>query len=422
MVRTRIAPSPTGIPHIGTIRTALFSFLYAKKCSGQFILRIEDTDQKRLVPGVLEKIYQTFDFLGLTPDEGPQQGGQYGPYIQTQRLDIYQKYTQKLLESAHAYESEGAIRIKMPKTGFTNWKDLIQGKISYPNKEIDDKVLMKSNGIPTYHLAVVIDDHLMKISHVLRGVEWISSTPVHLQLYQALGWQPPLFGHVPIVLGEDKSKLSKRHGAKSALDYRDDGYLPEALISFLAYLGWSYQDNSQLLNISELIQAFDINKIQKSNAVFDIQKLNYFNGKAIRAKSDQQLLSLVKPFLQYPAGDELLLKIIPLIKERITALKDTNSLISFFFNTPQIPAELVNYQQYLADIESVLTKVTWEKTAIETALLKIIDEKNHHKGDFFMGLRLAVCGQRITPPLTESMLILGKDEVVSRIHHAHTTL
>ena len=232
MVRTRIAPSPTGIPHIGTIRTALFSFLYAKKCSGQFILRIEDTDQKRLVPGVLEKIYQTFDFLGLTPDEGPQQGGQYGPYIQTQRLDIYQKYTQKLLESAHAYESEGAIRIKIPKTGFTNWKDLIQGKISYPNKEIDDKVLMKSNGIPTYHLAVVIDDHLMKISHVLRGVEWISSTPVHLQLYQALGWQPPLFGHVPIVLGEDKSKLSKRHGAKSALDYRDDGYLSEALISF----------------------------------------------------------------------------------------------------------------------------------------------------------------------------------------------
>ena len=422
MVRTRIAPSPTGIPHIGTIRTALFSFLYAKKCSGQFILRIEDTDQKRLVPGVLEKIYQTFDFLGLTPDEGPQQGGQYGPYIQTQRLDIYQKYTQKLLESAHAYESEGAIRIKMPKTGFTNWKDLIQGKISYPNKEIDDKVLMKSNGIPTYHLAFVIDDHLMKISHVLRGVEWISSTPVHLQLYQALGWQPPLFGHVPIVLGEDKSKLSKRHGAKSALDYRDDGYLSEALISFLAYLGWSYQDNSQLLNISELIQAFDINKIQKSNAVFDIQKLNYFNGKAIRAKSDQQLLSLVKPFLQYPAGDELLLKIIPLIKERITALKDTNSLISFFFNTPQIPAELVNYQQYLADIDLVLTKVTWEKTAIETALLKIIDEKNHHKGDFFMGLRLAVCGQRITPPLTESMLILGKDEVVSRIHHAHTTL
>ena len=422
MVRTRIAPSPTGIPHIGTIRTALFSFLYAKKCSGQFILRIEDTDQKRLVPGVLEKIYQTFDFLGLTPDEGPQQGGQYGPYIQTQRLDIYQKYTQKLLESAHAYESEGAIRIKMPKTGFTNWKDLIQGKISYPNKEIDDKVLMKSNGIPTYHLAFVIDDHLMKISHVLRGVEWISSTPVHLQLYQALGWQPPLFGHVPIVLGEDKSKLSKRHGAKSALDYRDDGYLSEALISFLAYLGWSYQDNSQLLNISELIQAFDINKIQKSNAVFDIQKLNYFNGKAIRAKSDQQLLSLVKPFLQYPAGDELLLKIIPLIKERITALKDTNSLISFFFNTPQIPAELVNYQQYLADIDLVLTKVTWEKTAIETALLKIIDEKNHHKGDFFMGLRLAVCGQRITPPLTESMLILGKDEVVSRIHHAYTTL
>ncbi len=422
MVRTRIAPSPTGIPHIGTIRTALFSYLHAKKNLGQFILRIEDTDQKRLVPGALDAIYQTFDFLGLTPDEGPQQEGQYGPYIQTERLDVYQKYAQKLLKSYHAYESEGAIRIKMPKTGFTNWKDLIQGKISVPNQEVDDKVLMKSNGIPTYHLAVVIDDHLMKISHVLRGVEWISSTPVHLKLYQAFGWQPPLFGHVPIVLGPDKSKLSKRHGAKSALDYRDDGYLPEALISFLAYLGWSYQDNSQLLNLSELIKVFDINRVQKSNAVFDIQKLNYFNGKAIRNKSDQELLSLIKPYLEYSANDELLLKIIPLVKERITTLKDINQLTGFFFTTPPVPDEMNQYQQYLATIESILGKVEWEKSAIETTLLQLVNDQKYHKGDFFMGLRLAVCGQKITPPLTESMLILGKDAVISRIHHAQKSL
>jgi len=279
-VRTRIAPSPTGVPHIGTIRTALFDYLLAKKYNGEFILRIEDTDKKRLVPESIEKIYQSFDTLGMKRDEDPIIGGSYGPYIQTQRLDIYQKYAQELINIGAAYYcfcseerlkelhekdqyakydrhcrhlspeevkaklDSGApfvIRVKLPETGFSTWHDLVQGKLSLPNTECDDKVLMKTNGIPTYHLAVVVDDYLMKISHVLRGVEWMMSTPVHLFLLESLGWEPPIFAHVPLLLGPDKSKLAKRHGAKSVLDYSTEGYLPEAINNFLFYLGFSYR-------------------------------------------------------------------------------------------------------------------------------------------------------------------------------------
>jgi glutamyl-tRNA synthetase len=208
-VRTRNAPSPTGIPHIGNSRTALWDYLLAKKYKGQFILRLEDTDQKRAVKGSPEKIYQIHKFLELIPDEDYVKGGPHAPYIQTQRLEIYQKYAKQLLNKGVAYKDEGAVRIKMPKTGYTVWKDLVQGKISIPNKEVDDKVILKSDGIPTYHLAATVDDHEMKISHVLRGAEWIVSTPVHLFIYQSLGWTPPIFAHLPLLLGPDKTKLSK---------------------------------------------------------------------------------------------------------------------------------------------------------------------------------------------------------------------
>lgn len=458
MVRVRFAPSPTGIPHIGNTRTTLYNYLFARKNQGKFIVRVEDTDQERLVPGSLEKILEILEFLGMHWDEGP--------YIQSERLNIYQEHAEKLIASNHAYycfctkqrleklrnkqQAQGiavtrynrhcrtlakeeveaklkantpyVIRLKVPDSGKISWVDAIQGKIEFDLETIDDQVLLKSDGFPTYHLGVVVDDHLMNISHVLRGVEWISSTPKQILLFEAFGWTLPIFGHLPIVLGPNKSKLSKRHGAKSALDYRDAGYLPEALISFMAYLGWSYQDNSQLLTLKELTQHFDLAKVQKSNPIFDIQKLNYFNGKAIRAKSDQELLSLVKPYVEYKASDKKLLEIIPLIKERITTLKDVNNLIGFFFTAPSIPDELVKYKQYLADIHNTLSKVDWEKTAIESALLRLVSDKQYHKGDFFMSLRLAVCGQRVTPPLTESMLILGKAEVISRLHHAQKIL
>ncbi len=418
IVRTRIAPSPTGIPHIGTIRTALFSYLLAKKYNGQFILRIEDTDQKRLVPESLDKIFEIFDFLGMTPDEGPRQSGQFGPYIQTQRLDLYQKYAQDLVKTDAAYEDAGAIRIKMPDTGFSSWTDFVQGKISIPNSEIDDKVLLKSDGVPTYHLAVVVDDHLMEITHILRGVEWISSTPVHLLLYKALNWETPQIGHVPIVLGPDKSKLSKRHGARSVLEYADDGYLPQAINNFLFYIGNSYHDNSELLDLKQMIKVFDETKLQKQNAIFDIQKLNYFNQQWIKRLTPDDLpihlLPLLPPSLQKHTA--LIKQILPLTQERLVTLKDFIPLTNFFFTKPDPPAELSDFDpNFLKDAYAVLENSPWNKLSIESGLQGVTDSHGYHRGQFFMALRLAVTSQRITPPLTESMVILGKDEVLRRI-------
>ncbi len=288
-VRVRIAPSPTGIPHIGNTRTALFNYLFDKKNKGQFILMIEDTDRRRLVPGALEKILEILEFLGINWDEGPKKDGGFGPYIQSERLLIYRQYAEELIKKGKAYYcfcsserleklklkqkqkkippkydklclnlshreiqkkikngEKPVIRLKVPEGRKISWNDLIQGEIEFDSSSLDDQILLKSDGFPTYHLAVVVDDHLMKITHVLRGAEWISSTAKHLLLYQAFGWKQPVIGHFPIILGPDKSKLSKRHGAKSALDYRDEGYLPEALNNFMAFLGWSYKDNSDL--------------------------------------------------------------------------------------------------------------------------------------------------------------------------------
>ncbi len=416
-VRTRIAPSPTGIPHIGNTRTALFSYLLAKKNSGQFILRIEDTDQKRLVPESLEAIYEIHDFLKLIPDEDPRKGGPSGPYIQTQRLDLYQKYAQELLKKGVAYQKEGAIRIKMPKQGYTSWNDLVQGKISIPNQEVDDKVLLKSNGIPTYHLAVVVDDHLMNISHIIRGVEWISSTPVHLHLYQALGWQVPIIAHVPLLLGPDKTKLSKRHGAKSVLEYRDDGYLPEAINNFLFYLGNSYQDNSAILTLKQMAQIFDETKLQKQNAIFDIEKLQFFNKQWIKRLTPAELLPRLKPFLpsSWVVKDSLLLQIIPLTQERLTTLKDFPTLTNYFFSSPDYTSISFTSKQHLIDARAVLSQTEWNKSAIESSLQQLTDTHQYHRGQFFMDLRLAITGQKITPPLTESMLILGQQQILSRL-------
>ena len=414
-VRTRYAPSPTGIPHIGNTRTALYAFLLARKYGGKFILRIEDTDQKRTVPGSLEKIYEIQKFLGLTPDEDPQKGGLFGPYIQTQRRQIYQKYVQELVAKGVAYEDEGAIRIKMPKEGYATWHDLVAGKISIPNKEVDDKVLLKSDGVPTYHLAAMIDDHLMEISHIIRGVEYIVSTPVHLKIYEALGWEFPHIAHVPLLLGPDRTKLSKRHGAKSVLEYRDEGYLPEAINNFLFYLGFSYQDNSALLSLADMAKIFDENKIQKQNAIFDIQKLNHFNKAWIKRLSDEDLLERIKPFLKHQVADDTLTKILPLVKERITKLDELDQFITFFFDRPEPQVQTDQTKKYLADALSVLEKNAWTKEAIESALANSANEKGWNRGDYFMALRLAITGSRVTPPLTESMLIIGQDEILARL-------
>lgn len=475
-VRTRNAPSPTGVPHVGNTRTALYDYLLAKKYNGEFLLRIEDTDQDRFVPGSTEKIYQIHDFLGLVRDEDPVIGGPYGPYIQTQRLEIYQKYAQLLVDCGAAYycfcsedrlrklhennpfakydrfcrhlskdavreklasSSPFVLRAKLPETGFTVWHDLVQGKLSLPNTECDDKVIMKTSGIPTYHLAVVIDDHLMKISHVLRGVEWMASTPIHLFLYEALGWDPPIFAHVPLLLGPDKTKLSKRHGAKSVLEYAEEGYLPEAINNFLFYLGFSYKDNSEILTLGQMIEIFDEKKIQRQNAIFDIQRLNYLNSQWIKRIPNEDLYNRLKPFIPPEWPQTMVLSILTLAKDRMFTLKDFAPAAEYFFNTPEVSPVLVLEQSGHTEEE---TK-SWFATAISIISdMPVIlanagihpdnsftSENLHEKlaaaqaasgfspKEAFMSLRVAISGRTITPPLFDCLVILGKEETLKRL-------
>lgn len=428
-VRTRIAPSPTGIPHIGNSRTALFDYLLAKKHGGQFVLRIEDTDQKRLVPEALEATYDILDFLGLHPDESPRHPGKYGPYIQTERLDIYQKYAQELIDQGVAYKDEGAVRIKMPKEGYAVWQDLVQGKISFPYNEVDDKVILKSDGVPTYHLAAMVDDHLMNITHIIRGVEWISSTPVHLAIYRALGWHMPILAHVPLLLGPDRSKLSKRHGAKSILGLRDDGYLPEALNNFMFYLGFSYQDNSKLLTLDEMVEVFDETKLQKQNAIYDIKKLNYFNSHWIKRLDNAGLLDRLLKYDFVPQDwqkDKTKLQaIIPLIKQRMTTLREFTDLAQCFFDyRPPSVKDITDQTE-----TDVATAKSWLSTATQ-ALADTKDFTADHlhqvlgdlqkKSDLgprqaFMSLRVAGTAATVTPPLFDTFAVIGQKEIVHRL-------
>ncbi len=465
-VRTRIAPSPTGVPHIGNTRTALYDYLLAKKYQGEFILRIEDTDQDRLVPEAVEKIYRIQEFLMMKPDEDPIVGGPFGPYVQTERLNLYKEYAEELVNIGAAYYcfcseerlkqlhekdqyakydrhcrhlsteeirqnmDSGApfvIRAKLPETGFTTWHDLVQGKLSLPNAECDDKVLMKTNGIPTYHLAVVVDDHLMKISHVLRGVEWMMSTPIHLFLYESLGWEPPILAHVPLLLGPDKSKLSKRHGAKSVLEYADDGYLPEAIDNFLFYLGFSYKDNSDLLTLDEMIQVFDEKKIQRQNAIFDIQKLNYLNSQWIKKLDSEDLFNRLKRFIpeNWLLEKDKLLSIINIVKERMFTLNDFSPAAEYFFSTPNIEKQMVLEQSAHTEEEtkkwfdsaiSVINnshEYTAEKLHEEFAATQ--KDSGFSPKEAFMSLRVAISGRPVTPPLFDCFVILGKEETLKRI-------
>jgi len=463
-VRTRIAPSPTGTPHIGNTRTALFDYLLAKKYGGEFILRIEDTDQNRYVPGSEEKIFQIHDLLGLIPDESPVVGGPYAPYTQSERKDVYQKYAKELVEKGAAYYcfctearlkqlheknpfarydrycrhlsqeevdaklSSGephVIRVKLPETGFTVWNDLVQGKLSLPNEECDDKVLLKTSGIPTYHLAVVVDDHLMEISHALRGVEWLMSTPVHLFLFQSLGWEPPILAHVPLLLGPDKSKLSKRHGAKSVLEYAQDGYLPEAINNFLFFLGFSHKDNSDLLTLQEMIEIFDENRIQRQNAIFDIEKLNYLNSQWIKKMSDEALFDKLKSILPAEWSKEKVLEVLPLVKERMIVLPEFITLSDYFFNSPSVDKSLVLAQSNHSEEETakwfslvksaIADQDDFTSAQLHDKLALLQKDSGFTPKEAFMSLRLQIAGRPVTPPLFDCIVVLGKDESIKRL-------
>lgn len=478
-VRVRFAPSPTGIPHVGNIRTALFNWLFARHHGGAFILRIEDTDVARRVEGALEALLDSLRWLGLDWDEGPEVGGKYGPYSQSQRLALYQEAARRLVQEGNAYlcycspqrleemraeqarrrqpprydrrcrdlspaerdrlAAEGrkpVVRFKTPLEGETVFHDLIRGDIVVDNSTLDDFVLLKSDGYPTYHLANVVDDHLMEISHVMRADEWLASTPRHKLLYQALGYQPPLFAHLPIILGSDRSKLSKRHGATSLIEYRDQGYLPEAMLNFLALLGWAYDDKTEIFSRDELVRYFSIERIGKTAAIFDQQKLSWMNGYYIRQLALDDLVERVMPFLErdlpssvgHPLPKEYVRRIVPLIQERMRMLGEAAELAEFFFQEelkyapPLLVGKGMSKEASLGALEVSLERLralaAFDASSLEGLLRPLAEELGLKTGQLFGALRVATTGRTAAPPLFQTMEVLGRERCLKRIKAA----
>jgi glutamyl-tRNA synthetase len=477
-VRTRYAPSPTGEPHLGNIRTALYDWLLARHYGGQFILRIEDTDQERYVEGGVEAMMAALRWLGLEWDEGPDKGGDFGPYVQSQRLDIYQRHAQQLIDTDHAYrcycsperldevrkaqqarkepprydrhcrdltleqradfEASGVkpvVRFKTPLDGETITHDELRGTVVFQNSTLDDFVILKSDGFPTYHLAAMVDDHLMQITHVLRGDEWLPSAPRHFLIYQAFGWEPPKFAHVSRILGPDKAKLSKRHGADSVLEYRLKGYLPDAVVNFLALLGWSLDDHTEIIDRETLIKHFDVDRLLPNPAVFNAEKLLWMNGMYIRQLSDEGLAEATKPYLEDALGKQVehatLLRIIPLIKERINLLSGIVEMTDFFFTDAPLDYDVdtllgKKYAVKPADAADALQRVLsaaegvsgWTHEELEAAIRPIAEDLGVKAGDLFGLIRVAVTGKSATPPLFETMEILGRETSLDRLQAA----
>ncbi len=480
-VRVRFAPSPTGYPHIGNIRTALFNWLFARHSGGSFILRIEDTDQSRKVEGALEAILNSLKWLGLNWDEGPEVGGDYGPYFQSERLDLYQKYARQLLETGNAYkcycsserldqmrremverkesgrsydrhcrdlspaqqaeyESQGitpVIRFKVPLEGQTTFHDLVRGDITFDHSELDDLVLLKSDGYPTYHLANIVDDHFMEISHIMRADEWLSSTPRHVLLYRAMGWEPPLFAHLPMILGPDKSKLSKRHGATAVTEFQKQGYLPKAMMNFMALLGWSLDDKTEIFSRDELIKYFSIERISSTAAIFNHEKLNWMNGLYIREMPAEELSKQIMPVLESdlpasvprPISEEYTMQVIPLIQERINTLGEAASYADFFFLGDELeydPALLIakktdkesTLKALKAGLERLLSINEWNHDSLEGSLRLLAEEQGTKAGQLFSPLRVACTGRTASPGLFETMAVLGREKCLRRIEVA----
>ena len=477
-VRVRYAPSPTGEPHIGNMHSALFEWLYARRHGGKFIVRIEDTDQERVVPGAVEAILEGLQWLNIDWDEGPLVGGPYGPYVQSERLATYQEMAERLIRQGDAYrcycsrerleemrkererrdqmtgydgrcrhlsrsqsqemEAEGGpsvVRFAMPTSGTTWVHDLIHGDVEFSNELLDDFIILKSDGFPTYHLAVVVDDHLMEISHVLRADEWLPSTPRHLQIYRALGFTPPNFGHLPILLGTDRDKLSKRHGATSILEYRDQGYLPEAVLNFMALLGWSLDDRTEVMSAETLRANFSLERVNRSPAIFDQEKLLWMNGLYIRQLTGEDLAERMSPFLErdlprelLPVDWDYLLRIVQLIRERIKLLSEAAEITSYFFqqDVDYDPADLVqrgmDHQSTAAALRLAIDELTaaaaFEHQQLEESLRAAGSALGLAVRQFFGTLRVAVTGRSATPPLFEIMEVLGRERVLSRLGSA----
>ena len=453
IVRTRIAPSPTGQDiHIGNLYTALMNFAYAKKMKGNFIVRIEDTDRTRLVEGAIDKIISSLYKFGLTVDEGPLTHGPFGPYIQSERLPLYQKYAAELIEKNKAYycfcskerlveikkeqgenthvrhydlctqedveekKSQGipyVIRLKVPKDYNISFVDLIRGNITIHSDQIDDQILIKSDGFPTYHMAVVVDDYLMQISHVIRAEEWISSTPKHILLYEAFGWELPTFVHLPILRNPDKSKLSKRKNPVWASWYLEEGYFPEAVLNYLALMGWSHPEEKEIFSLEEFISVFDLNDISAVGPVFDIVKLTWMNQQYIQRMEDDVLGQRIQAFYQDKKFDETIIKqVLPLIKTRMETLKDFERLTQHFFEDPTISTRNDVDKRVVNDLLEQLESIeNWEALNIFPTF-KSIMEKNSVRMPVLYYL---LTGEERGLPLPESLEILGKERTLSRL-------
>jgi glutamyl-tRNA synthetase len=481
-VRVRFAPSPTGEPHVGNIRTALFNWLFARHEGGQFVLRIEDTDQTRKVPGAVDTILRGLRWLGLDWDEGPEVGGAYGPYFQSERLEHYHRAAQELIEAGKAYrcycsperleqvraeqqrrkepprydrlcrdltegerrEQEEAggpavVRFKTPLGGETWFRDLIRDDVIFDNSTLDDFVIIKSDGYPTYHLAVVVDDHLMGITHVLRAEEWLPSAPRHLLLYEALGYEPPLFAHLPMVLGKDRARLSKRHGATSILDYEAQGFLPEAMFNFIGLLGWSLDDRTEIISREQFVRHFSIERIVKNPAIFDIDKLYWMNGVYMRDLPLERLAELLcerlerdlPPEVPRPLDRAYVARMVPFVQERLKRLDEARELMEFFFLGDELeydtdallgkafagkPEEAGTALEAVR--ERIVPLANWDHESLEGVIRPLAEELGFKTGELFMLIRVAVTGRSVAPPLFQSMEVLGREKCLARLDWA----
>jgi glutamyl-tRNA synthetase len=484
-VRTRFAPSPTGSLHIGGLRTALFNWLFAKHFRGQFILRIEDTDQSRFDPTALQTLIEALQWAGLQWDEGPMVGGAYGPYVQSERLELYQKWASWLVDNGHAYkcycsserlekvnkekearkeqpgydrhcrnlsaeeiavkEAEGitpVIRLKAPLEGKTVVQDIIRGEVEFDNSTLQDMVLLKSDGYPTYHLAVVIDDHYMEISHVMRAVEWFPSYPSHVIIWDAFGWEKPLFAHLPVMLNPNgEGKMSKRNPPKDKFgniipvmvhDYIKAGYLPEAMDNFLANIGWNFGDNVEIFSMAEAIERFsDLSRVNPANSALPVEKLDWLNGEHIRRLDLLDFAKRLRPLFEeagYEVNSDVLLKVAPIVQPRIKTLKEAVGLAGFFFEDytdfKVPPAELLIQKKMDAEgtVKALETSISLAESLEDFTTAKLLEVYSQlvldlglKNAQLFGVLRVAVTGQQVSPPTFETMEILGKAESIRRI-------
>lgn len=476
-VRTRFAPSPTGFMHVGNLRTALYEYLIAKSLGGTFVLRIEDTDQERLVEGAVDIIYNTLDKVGLKHDEGPDVGGKYGPYVQSERKNIYQPYAEQLVKEGKAYycfcskerldalhesKEDGTfsggydrhcrdlpkeeidrllqagtpyvIRQRMPIEGSTTFDDVVYGSITIENRELEDQILIKSDGYPTYNFANVIDDHLMNITHVVRGCEYLTSTPKYNLLYQAFGWDVPTYVHLPLIMGKNEdgsvSKLSKRHGSTGFEDLIREGYLPQTIVNYIALLGWCPKENRELFTLSELVENFSIDGISKSPAVFDYDKLTWFNGEYIRAMSEQEFIDNAMPYFRkvFPDAERNWQVLASILQPRVTNFTQIPEMISFLKELPEYPVDffvnkksktnLENSAEMLKESIAELEKTDdWSVDSLHDVLIALAQKLEVKNGTLLWPVRIAAAGMTVTPGgAMEILAILGKQESIRRLH------